>query len=273
MREQKTLLLVEAKAPAEGDGPGSFEGYASMFGTEPDSYADVIDPGAYKDTIAPFLADGFIAWSHDWSNPIATPTTLREDERGLFLSATFHTHDEAQRARTIAAERIERGKSMGLSIGYEALTWEMRQVDTPVRNRWGEFTDKVRALTKIKLYEVSLVTVPAQPSAQVTGAKSLSLPFEDHSESVRVAVSEWLERSRAGSALRVKEGRAISEARRARMATVSGSLRDAADEIDAMLKETEPKEPKAGTAVEPLRLRADFERMYARISREFGVSA
>ncbi len=99
MRDQKTLLLVEAKAPAEGDGPGSFEGYASMFGTEPDSYADVIDPGAYKDTIAPFLADGFIAWSHDWSNPIATPTTLREDERGLFLSATFHTHDEAQRAR------------------------------------------------------------------------------------------------------------------------------------------------------------------------------
>lgn len=69
--------------------------------------------------------------------------------------------------------------------------------------------------------------------------------FESHSDDVRVAVAGWVERVKAGSAIHAesKEGRAISSARRTRMAAVSGSLRDAAAEIDAMLTETAP--PKA----------------------------
>lgn len=237
--ERKTVVLGEAKVAGDASGPGLIEGYASLFNTAPDSYGDVIDAGAYKDTLPQFLSDGFVAWSHDWTSPVATPTAAREDQKGLFLSAEFHTHAAAQEARSITAERLARGKSMGLSIGYEALSWEERQVDTPYRGLFGELTDKVRALTKIRLFEVSLVMVPAQDSARVTNAKSLS--FDDHSEGVRVAVAEWLERSKAGSALRLKVGRAISEARRQRMAGVRDSLAAAIDEIDGLLKETEPQ--------------------------------
>jgi HK97 family phage prohead protease len=158
-RELKTLPLAEYKVLA--DGSGTFEGYASVFGGV-DSYGDTIDPGAYADTIPEFLHNGFLAWGHDWHDPIATPLSAYEDGKGLYITAQFHSHADAQRARVIAAERLERGKSMGLSIGYEALEWEMRKVDTAVRNEWGELTDKVRALKKIKLFEVSLVT--ADPS-------------------------------------------------------------------------------------------------------------
>lgn len=62
-----------------------------------------------------------------------------------------------------------------------------------------------------------------------------------HAARVESAVTELLARSKAGLAVRAhKEGRAISDARRARMASVSGTLRTAADEIDAMLTETAP---------------------------------
>jgi HK97 family phage prohead protease len=235
--ETKTLALIEAKALDEG--AGSVEGLASTWGGI-DSYGDTVERGAYLDTIPSFLVDGFVAWSHDWQNPVATPTSAVETERGLYLTAAFHSDPEAQRARTITAERLARGKSMGLSIGYEALEWEMRKVETPYRGPFGELTDLVRVLKKIKLFEVSLVTVPADGAARVTGAKGYGLPFEAHSERVRVAVREYLERARSGSDLRGKEGRPISTARRERIATDSTQLRAVADDLDALLTETEP---------------------------------
>lgn len=97
--------------------------------------------------------------------------------------------------------------------------------------------------------------------------------FDDHSGHVQVAVSEWAKRAQAGSALRLKEGRAISEARRSRMASVSGSLRSAADEIDAMLEETKPPEPAKSSAAETLRLRHEHDRQRARLALELGVPA
>lgn len=273
--ERKVLTLVEAKAAPSGDGPGTIEGYASVFGGV-DSYGDTIDPGAYAETIPRFLHDGFVAWGHDWSSPVATPTAALEDGKGLYVSAEFHTTPEAQQARLITTERLARGKSMGLSIGYEAQAWEMRTVETPYRNMFGELTDQVRALTKIKLFEFSLVTVPADSAALVTGAKGYGLTYDEHSERVRVAVSELLDRSRAGSALRVKEGRAISAARRARMESVMVSLRQGADEIEAMLQETMP--PKSADRVtETLRLRTETDRLRSRLRalgiQTIGVSA
>jgi hypothetical protein len=97
---------------------------------------------------------------------------------------------------------------------------------------------------KVDLFEVSAVAIPANRNAVITDVKSgRAKPFDAHSDDVRVAVAEWMERIRSGSDLRTKEGRAISTARRTRMAAVSGSLRESADEIEAMLAETAP--PKA----------------------------
>jgi uncharacterized protein len=257
--QTKTLQLTEAKVA--GDGTGSVEGLASVWDGV-DSYGDTIERGAYAETIPAFLVDGFVAWGHDWSSPIATPTSAVENDRGLYLTAEFHSDPEAQRARTITAERLARGKSMGLSIGYEALEWEFRKVDTPVRGMFGEFTDKVRVLKKIKLFEVSLVTVPADEAARVTAAKGYGLSFDEHSERVRVAVREWLERVKSGSDVRGKEGRPISTARRARIGEDEAQLRAVADDLAALLKETEP----APKGVDLTALYADFLRTEARLN-------
>jgi uncharacterized protein len=247
--EHKTFAFAELKiASTESDGAGSFEGYASVFGTI-DAYGDTIERGAYVDTIPQFLTRGFIGWGHDWNEPIGIVTDAREDGKGLFISGQFHSDPAAQVIRTRAKERVAAGKFMGLSIGYEAENYEMRTVDQPFRNNWGELSDKVRALTKIKLYEVSLVTVPAEENSGVTAVKGtdgFGLSFDDHHERTRVAVREWVLRAKSGSDIRTKEGRAISAARRERLVSMRDALHGHAQELDALLKETETPEKAVG---------------------------
>jgi HK97 family phage prohead protease len=157
--ETKSLTLAEAKL--DGDGPGRLSGYASVWDGV-DSYGDTIVKGAYKDTISDFLRDGFIPWGHDWSGyPVATPDKAKEDDHGLWIEAVFHTDPESQRARQLVAERLERGKSMGLSIGYQAKGFDFQEIDG----------HQVRRLLDIDLMEVSLVMVPADSAARVAGVK------------------------------------------------------------------------------------------------------
>jgi HK97 family phage prohead protease len=153
--EKKILALTDATVSA--DGFGSFAGYASLFGVK-DSQGDIVVSGAYADTIPQFIERGFIAWSHDWADPVATIRDAKEDERGLYIVADFHSDAQSQMARTRTAERLARGKFMGLSIGY--------QTDD------SEATADARFLKKLTLFETSLVTVPALAPAGVTSAKA-----------------------------------------------------------------------------------------------------
>lgn len=266
MIEHKTIALDRAAIKAEGDGPGRIEGYASVFGGV-DSYGDTIVPGAYIDTIPEFIFRGFLAHEHNWAEQIGTIAEAKEDGHGLWLAADFYPDPDSQKIRQRVMSRVERSKFVGLSIGYEAQGFEFR---APLAGETlPPYVDRVRMLKRIKLYEVSDVSVPADAAAHVQTVKGFTLPFDRHSDDVRVAVDEWLERCKSGSELRVKEGRAISAARRTRMATVSGSLREAADDIDAMLEETAPKAAQPGTD----RLRFDHDRLRARLARDLGVPA
>lgn len=236
--EYKSFALErDAALKALGEGTGQLIGYASVFGGV-DSYGDSIAPGAYLDTIPDFIKRGTLHAEHDSRIRLGTIADAKEDDRGLLIVADFHSDPEAQRYRTQVLERLERGKFVGLSIGYHAEAYEFRD---PLPGEkpppWG---DKIRVLKKIKLYEVSEVTVPADAAAEVIAAKSR--PFEAHTQDVQVAVREWLERCRAGLAQRQKDGRDLSHQRRDQMAAVSGSLRAAADEVDALLVPPAPAE-------------------------------
>jgi HK97 family phage prohead protease len=142
---------------------GSFTGYASVFGNT-DRQNEVVVKGAFASTLPAFLKDGFGALNHEWSTlPIATISEAREDERGLWVKGQFHSTPDAQAARTIVRERLERGKSVGMSIGY--------------RVNDDEFKEAVRYLKDVDLFEVSLVSVPANPEAQLAAVKSDTEPL------------------------------------------------------------------------------------------------
>jgi HK97 family phage prohead protease len=198
-------------------------GYASTFGGQPDAYGDIIAAGAFAESIANRKTR--LRLQHEI--PIGVELDLKEDEHGLLGRWKISQTTSGAEARQLAID----GVLAALSIGYLTEDAEFRQ-------------DGVRVIRKATVYEVSMVDIPANENAIITGIKShQTLPFDAHSDDVRVAVAEWMERIRSGSDLRTKEGRAISTARRTRMAAVSGSLRESADEIEAMLAETAP--PKA----------------------------
>ncbi|HEX5164238.1 MAG TPA: HK97 family phage prohead protease [Thermomicrobiales bacterium] len=214
MIEYKSIPFeVKEVVPTEGGG-WEVAGLASTWGGEPDSYGDVVVRGAFAESIAK-RATKFL---YEHMEPIGKQIAIEENDEGLF--GRWSIVDT--RAGEDAYKLVKSGVLDSLSIGYFTLEADYRE-------------DGVRLLRKCDLFEVSAVAIPANRNAVITDVKSLGRPFEQHSEAVKATVSEWLSRVKSGSDIRATDGRALSEARKALIAAMSGSLRNAADEVEALL--------------------------------------
>jgi HK97 family phage prohead protease len=139
---------------------GTFAGYASTFGGEPDRGLDIIAAGAFRSTLADYQKTGArpaLLWHHDMSEPVGVWTSLREDERGLKGEGKLTL--DVPRGRD--AHALMRDGALYLSIGYN------------VRPGGATFANGVRTLNQIDLFEVSLVAAPANPRAHITAVKAL----------------------------------------------------------------------------------------------------
>jgi uncharacterized protein YicC (UPF0701 family) len=117
-----------------------------------------------------------------------------------------------------------------MSIGYEVKT--------------DEFIEEGRLLKELDLFEVSLVNVPANPLATVTGVKSLleaSMGFDAHSEVVEAAIKGYMRRLEQRHGARLKEGRVLSNQNRTKLSALHTSLADVMAAIEELLQATEPK--------------------------------
>lgn len=143
---------------ATGD-DGTIEGYGSVFGVK-DNYDDVIAPGAYKSSLAAHKSAGTMPamlWQHDSSVPIGVWTEMVEDEKGLRIKGRLAL-DTVKGKEAHALMKM--GALNGLSIGFVSKQWTYdRQTE-------------VRTLTEVDLWEVSLVTFPANEKARVTNVKA-----------------------------------------------------------------------------------------------------
>lgn len=179
MKVKQGAALLDIKA-LDGD-KGQFEGYASTFGGEPDSYGDIIAPGAYADSLAAHAAKGTMPkmfWQHDAREPIGKWLAASEDGKGLLVKGQLNMG--VQRARE-AYELLKAGDIDGLSIGYRIRGYEVDEE----RNIW--------TLTKLDLHEVSIVSIGANENATIDGVKS---ERKSH---------EILEKLRAGDRLTERE--------------------------------------------------------------------
>lgn len=244
--EHKTCGNAQIKIFDQRDGKsfGRIAGYASTW----DNWDRVMEKparGAFAKSLDKFMRDGFIAVGHDWTLlPVATPDLGKEDNIGLYLEADFHSTPFAQEARTISTERIERGKSVSFSIGYEVKDAQEVEIDDPTLNEQG--ITKGRILTEINLFEVSLVNVPANPLATATGIKSMlqaSMAMDAHSEVVQAAIEGYVQRLTGLSGTRTKEGRVLSSQNRTKLSDLHASLADVMQAIEELLAATEPKAP------------------------------
>lgn len=176
MQMEHKFLTFELKADTEADGTArSFTGYGSVFDTI-DSYGDTITKGAFKQTLKDWKVKtklpklllqhggGFFGGGADDMVPIGKWDEMKEDDHGLFVRG--HLFDlDTDRAKAVYAAMKEQELD-GLSIGFRTKKW-----------KYDEETD-IRTLTEIDLWEVSLVTFPANDPARVSSLKSDGLPTE-----------------------------------------------------------------------------------------------
>lgn len=159
-REREAGIEVRAYAlevRAAGE-DGSIEGYGSVFGVR-DAYDDVIVAGAFAGTIAEHRASGTMPamlWQHSPDEPIGVWEEIAEDANGLRVKGRLAL--DTARGREAHA-LLKMGALNGLSIGFVARSWRYENED-------------VRVLTDIDLWEVSLVTFPANAKARVTQVKA-----------------------------------------------------------------------------------------------------
>lgn len=154
--------MGECKFAATDDTSLSFSGYGAVFGNE-DSYGDVLVPGSFKRTLAEAKKSNtapLMFLNHDMhSLPIGRWTAMSEDDIGLKVEGEF-LDTQAGRDAYIASKA---NAISGLSIGYRAREVVM-----------GKNSDEARrTLKSVDLFEVSLVTFPANTSARIQSVKSI----------------------------------------------------------------------------------------------------
>ncbi|WP_294636619.1 HK97 family phage prohead protease [uncultured Aquabacterium sp.] len=140
---------------------GTVEGYGSVFGVR-DSYDDVIAKGAFSGSIAEHKAAGTMPamlWQHDAEKPIGVWTEMSEDANGLRVKGRLALDTTLGKE---AHALLKMGALNGLSIGFMSKQWAYDR------------ETEVRTLTEIDLWEVSLVTFPANEKARVTNVKAVS---------------------------------------------------------------------------------------------------
>jgi HK97 family phage prohead protease len=155
MNKHKHLEL-DAQFKAVGDeNSGEFEGYGSVFGVV-DSYNDIVDKGAFLDSLAKHGLPKLLLQHSSWMVG-GKYLEVREDEHGLYVKGQLNL--EVQAAKEAYA-LLKQGAISGLSIGYRTLEEEINR-ETGVTH-----------LKRVRLYEVSLVTFPANESATISAVKS-----------------------------------------------------------------------------------------------------
>ena len=194
MHKRATLSGLKA-GPGDGLAEGQFAAYVSVFDVK-DSYGDVVRPGAFTETLAAWAASDRelpILYGHNFSDPdmnIGHVVSAEEDDHGLKITGQIDTEG----GKGPQVYRLLKGRRVSeMSFAYDIVE------GGPAKSE--EFGDYYE-LSKLKLYEVSVVPMGANPETEILAVKHL--------------------------ADAVKAGRAIS-------AKNETSLRDARDLIDSVL--------------------------------------
>lgn len=154
MREKCQLDVdLEIKSMNEA---GRFAGYASVFDVV-DNQRDAVERGAFLNTLKGRLRDIKLLWQHQMNEPIGYFTEIFENAHGLYVEGQLLL--DVARAKE-ALSLLKNGVLKGMSIGYAPRRYAM-DPDTGVRH-----------LNEVDLYEISLVTFPANEVAQVSVVKS-----------------------------------------------------------------------------------------------------
>lgn len=162
MQKKSFDLVYESE---QGDG-GEIVAYASTFDRIPDAYGDVVAPGAFAKSLSDWQASGNpipLLFGHRTDDPrmnIGAVIEASEDERGLRIRARF---DEDNEVSQYTRKLVKEGRLTKLSFAYDTLDSEIITLEDGTR---------ANELKELKIYEISLVPIPANQLTEVISAKA-----------------------------------------------------------------------------------------------------
>jgi HK97 family phage prohead protease len=152
MRINKLIDIQNLEVKQEND-EMIIEGYASTFGNA-DSYNDIMVKGCFANLDASKVS---FLYQHDMGKVLGPIKQLYVDEKGLFISAKISNTEKGRDYYTLCKDGAIRSFSIGFTI-----------------NKGGyEYKDGIRYIKSVKLWEVSLVSIPANDQAEIYSVKGL----------------------------------------------------------------------------------------------------
>ena len=151
---QPDKITVLKGAGEDGDDLVRIEGWASTKGIDRDS--EIVEPDAILGGISNFLKNPVLLFSHDPSRPIGKVTDISvKPEEGFWIEAVLSAAGDVKDIVT----KIKEGVLRAFSIGFRALD--------------GKLAGDVWHITELELWEVSIVSIPANADALFSMAKGL----------------------------------------------------------------------------------------------------
>lgn len=166
-RELKHLEIHGASLKAIGE-TGEFEGYGSVFGVV-DSYNEVVEKGAFVESLKKFGLPKLLIQHSTWMVG-GSYLEAYEDEKGLKVKGKLNLDVQAARE---TYSLMKEGAIDGLSIGFRPLVEETNRETGVVH------------IKKVRLYEVSIVTFPANEDATISAVKSAPGTIRDFERFLR----------------------------------------------------------------------------------------
>ena len=159
----KAYSVLKVKAITDDGDTRTITGIAST--PKQDRDDDIMDmAGARFALPMPFL------WQHNHNQPIGEVTNATVTEEGIEITATIvNIEDEGALKTRIdeAWQSIKSGLVKGLSIGFRLLEYNYLEDSYGLHIKEWEW------------YELSAVTVPANPDGQITSVKKIKQAFSD----------------------------------------------------------------------------------------------
>lgn len=163
-KKRRHMGYLQKSFKADINDAGVITGYFSTYDREPDSYGDVIAPGAFTDTIKAREDSGHpfpLCWNHslDVDDIIGVVDSIKDTDKGPLMTAHFLSTERAQKARDL----VKSGAVYQFSFAYNTTDEGTVTLDDGT---------KANELRKLDIFEISIVPVPANQNAVVTEIKS-----------------------------------------------------------------------------------------------------
>lgn len=159
----KAYSILKVKAVNEDDDSRTITGIAST--PKQDRDDDIMDMAGAR-----FALPMPLLWQHNHNQPIGEVTNATVTEEGIEITATIVKIEEEGALKTRideAWQSIKSGLVKGLSIGFRLLEYNYLEDSYGLHIKEWEW------------YELSAVTVPANPDGQITSVKKIKQAFSD----------------------------------------------------------------------------------------------